>query len=48
MTPLSDEAFQKLLEEPRWTRRAEWLSILLAIASFGFGVALIVMAITTS
>jgi hypothetical protein len=46
MTPLSDEAWQKLLEEPRWTRRAEWLSILVAIASFAYGVALIVMVLT--
>ena len=41
MTPLSDEAFQKLLEQPRWTRRAEWLSILVARASFAYGVALL-------
>ena len=47
MSPLSDEAFQKLLEVPRWSRRAEWLSILVAIAAFGYGIALIVIAITS-
>jgi hypothetical protein len=45
--PLSDEAFHKLLEQPRWTRRTEWLSILVAIASFAYGLAVIVMVITS-
>jgi hypothetical protein len=47
MSPLSDEAFQKLLEEPTWTRRAEWLSILVVIASFVYGIMVIVMVLTS-
>jgi hypothetical protein len=46
MAPLSDEAFQKLLEQTPWTRRAEWLSILIAIVSLAYGVGLIVMVVT--
>src|SRR3954451_16781899 len=47
MPPLSDEAFQKLLEEPTWTRRADWLSALVEIASFVYGIMVIVMVLTS-
>ena len=47
MPPLSDEAFQKLLEEPTWTRRADWLSVLVVIASFVYGIGVIVMVLTS-
>ena len=47
MRPLSDEAFQKLLEEPRWTRRCEWLSVGIVVASLAYGIAVLVVVLTS-